>query len=921
MYQERIANYVTTIDVTRRVEAEQKLLEAEEKYRGFFEVTPFSIVLLDLDGNFVDCNPARFSILGITKEELIGTNINELNLFPLKFQPIVNKAFITILKEKKVEPIIIQSYNRDGNLIWVQLQGSLIHLGEKTLVQVIVQDINEKKLTEEEVKYQAELIENVSDAIISTDIDFNIISWNKAAKSIYGWKANETIGKNIMDIIPMEYSDDDEESVVKQFFEEGFWKGEVIQPRKDGTLLNILASVSIIKDDEYNPIGTVAINRDITERKREEQKLKAEEKIKEQNAFLTNVIEALTHPFYIINVNDYTIEMANSAANFGDLSGEEKCFILTHQNDKPCSGEHPCPITMVKSTKSPVSVEHIHYDEKGNPRNFDIHGYPIFDENGEVIQMIEYAIDITEHRKAEQKLEQSEYNLKERVKELKCLYGISKLAENFDISKHEFILGTLNLIPPAMQYPDITCARIKFDDKEFKTDNYRNTEWKLSSKILINGKDCTLEILYLEEKPFLDEEASLIKEIINRLKNIIEKQEAEQKIKESEEKYRNLSTELEKKVIERTKKLKDSEEKYRDLFNFMSNGVAVYEAVNDGEDFRFKDFNLAGEKIDNIKKEELLGKSVIEKFPSVKEFGIFNVLQRVWKTGKPESLPVSQYKDDKVTSWRENYVYKLPSGEIVAVYDDVTTQKIAEQKLKESKEKYREAYNRGNFYKDLFAHDINNIMQVINSSTELISYQFDETEKSKNIEELTIMIKKQITRAKKLVQNVILLSDLEEIHQSIKLTETCDLLRNSINFMYNSFPEREINLQIESLNKTIFVQANELLQDVFENILTNAVKYNEKNTVELEIKISKAHKEGKNYLKIEFRDNGIGIADDRKAIIFEKGHRNLKGLKGMGLGLSLVKKILTIYDCKIWVEDRVRGDRNQGSNFILLIPQ
>jgi signal transduction histidine kinase/CheY-like chemotaxis protein len=257
----------------------------------------------------------------------------------------------------------------------------------------------------------------------------------------------------------------------------------------------------------------------------------------------------------------------------------------------------------------------------------------------------------------------------------------------------------------------------------------------------------------------------------------------------------------------------------------------------------------------------------------------------------------------------------------LAIYRDISEKKKVEQELKESEKKYREAYNRANFYKDLFAHDINNIMQVINSSAELISFQLDETEKSKNIEIIATMIRKQITRAKKLVQNVIILSDLEESHQPIKLTEFCELLRNSINFMNNSFPEREINLQIESLNKRIFVQANELLQDVFENILTNAVKYNDKITVELEIKISKAIKEGKNYVKIEFRDNGIGVADDRKAIIFEKGHRILKGLKGMGLGLSLVKKILTIYDGKIWVEDRVRGDYNQGSNFILLMPQ
>jgi len=129
------------------------------------------------------------------------------------------------------------------------------------------------------------------------------------------------------------------------------------------------------------------------------------------------------------------------------------------------------------------------------------------------------------------------------------------------------------------------------------------------------------------------------------------------------------------------KALRDSEGKFRELFENISSGAAVYEARDNGKDFIFKDFNKAGERIENIKREKLIGKSVVEVFPRVKEFGFFDILKRVWETGKPEHYPISLYEDERIAGWRENYVYKLPSGEIVAVYDDITERKRAEEQL------------------------------------------------------------------------------------------------------------------------------------------------------------------------------------------------------------------------------------------------
>ena len=124
--------------------------------------------------------------------------------------------------------------------------------------------------------------------------------------------------------------------------------------------------------------------------------------------------------------------------------------------------------------------------------------------------------------------------------------------------------------------------------------------------------------------------------------------------------------------------LRASEARFRGLFEHMSSGVAVYEAVENGANFVFTDLNPAAERIDKLRSRDVLGKCITEVFPGVAKIGLLDALQRVWRSGVPEYLPESEYRDAaRAGVWRENWVYRLPGGDVVAVYNDVTERRMA----------------------------------------------------------------------------------------------------------------------------------------------------------------------------------------------------------------------------------------------------
>ena len=146
-------------------------------------------------------------------------------------------------------------------------------------------------------------------------------------------------------------------------------------------------------------------------------------------------------------------------------------------------------------------------------------------------------------------------------------------------------------------------------------------------------------------------------------------------------------------------------------------------------------------------------------------------------------------------------------------------------------------------------------------------------------------------------------------------------LEKAIEHTRSRFQEKEIEIKSETPQGGFNVKGGVLLIDAFENILLNGVVHNNCANIRLGVRTSKVQEEGENLIKIEFEDNGMGIIEKRKKVIFNRDYKKDRSTGGMGIGLSLVKKIIKGYGGRLWVENRVKGDLAQGSNFIVLLEE
>jgi len=309
------------IDITEKKKAEEALRRSEERYRDLYEEAPNAYFSIGIDRSILHSNMAASKLLGYTKEEFL--NMDVFNLYH-DSEDGLGKAKTTFQQflrgEKFVDKEVIMRH-KNGSPIWISLSVSPIKDQNDQIIQScsIAVDITDRKKAEEKIKYQAKLVDSISDAIISTDLDFNILSWNKAAENIYGWKSDDVIGELVADILKTEYINQDRNKILKIIHKKGHWSGEVIQQRKSHQKVNVFSTLSIIRDIKENPIGVVAINRDVTElRKSKQEVIKLERTLHKMNA----LIETAPLAIFLFNPSGKILRANEEAKNLFKYNDE-----------------------------------------------------------------------------------------------------------------------------------------------------------------------------------------------------------------------------------------------------------------------------------------------------------------------------------------------------------------------------------------------------------------------------------------------------------------------------------------------------------------------------------------------------------------------------------------------------------------------
>ncbi|MCP4725926.1 MAG: PAS domain S-box protein [bacterium] len=547
---------------------EQELKSALKWSEVIFEGSRDAIFICDTDSKFISVNNAACELTGYSKKELLDMRIpdlhEEIDLDAYK------KYFSKIMEGEKIlsEAKILR---KDGKKVDAEFNSQRVEIEGKSCMHSVARDVSERKtadeaLQESEEKYRT-FTENINVGIYRSTpgAEGKIVEGNPAIIKMFGYdNKDEFLAHKASDT----YQDPADRALFnKNILKNGFIKNEeMLYKRKDGAQFIASETAIAVKDEKGKLLFFDGIVEDITE-------IKKTEKIKNvlfevsKSVNVTNNLDELFQSIHnilsaIINTDNIYIALYDEIEDTISYPYFIDEFDKPYKPFKIADSRSSCAF-IIKKGKSLYRTEEVYTEmlEKGEVEPVGSIakiwlGVPLIVKrkvigvlvvqsynnpdlyNSNDIHLLEYVSEqialAVQRKKAEEERENLLDNVGKRVKELGCLYEISRLIEKPGISIEEILREAVNLIPSGWNYPEITCSRIVLDNKEYETKNFKRSKWKQSADIIVHEKTVgAIEVYYLKEKPELDEgpfvkeERDLINELAERIGGVIERIQAE----------------------------------------------------------------------------------------------------------------------------------------------------------------------------------------------------------------------------------------------------------------------------------------------------------------------------------------------------------------------------------------------------------
>jgi len=868
-----LADVIT--DISELKKAEEALKASEDRYRTLFENSGSPLIIVEEDTTISLVNREFEKISGFTKEDVEGRmSWTGFVADPAELEWMMEYNRLR-WSGSDLAPRVFECHLRDRHrsvrsvLVTVAMMPGV----RQSIVAIV--DITERKKAEE-TRHLADLIHAIPDAIFAVDREGKVIAWNRAIEEMTGVPAAEIIGKGkcayslpfygdrrpfLLDLVAASPEELERCGYTRVRRRDGFLIAESAEARPRGREMILQAFATPLYNDSGDIAGAIEGMHDITDLRHAEQALK-ESEVKYRSLF-EYAYDA------IILIRDGLVTDCNSRAleMFGctreDFVGNTiSAFAPQVQPDGSDSKEK-----VAGKIREALAGEAQFFEcscRTRDNRPFDVEVSLNRIQMGDGTYVLAIVRDITARRDAEKALKKKTYDLNERVKELKCLYTVSKILGRPETGFDAQMQTIVGVIPGAWQYPEVTVARITLDGKVYQTSAFRETAWMQRQPIRVNDREAgRVEVGYLEERPecdegpFLKEERSFIASIAQRIGEYIVRRQAEEALSASE-------TEL------------------RAVLSGMTDVVVVLDA--EGRCLKVAPTNPPPH---SRPKGEVRGKKLDEVFPLMQAGAVPGAIRQALETGEPVAIEYGM-RAGRQEIWFAAVISPMTEDSVVLVARDITGRKQAETAVQTANKKL-------NLLSSITRHDILNQITVLRGYMELARMETTDPTLLEYInreETAAGVIQRQIEFTRDYQNIGVTAPQWQDVHRVIaRAVRGLDLGR--------------VRLSIEF--EDVEVYADPLLEKVFFNLVDNALRYGEKIT---EIRFS--GREDEEGFTLVCEDDGVGIPAHVKEAIFRREY-----YKNTGLGLYLSCEILAITGLSI----RETGRPGEGARFEVVAPR